>query len=137
MGYFSNALVVLYLAHLAWHAPWPPSPLYRAARNGNLAEVERLLADGAAVNVGRCLSVLISETPLAIAASSGHAAVVSALLSAGADRHAGTTVGPWGVLASITPLSDAADNGHAAVVDVLLRLAHPQIVGARSAHLAC
>jgi hypothetical protein len=121
MGYFLNALVVLYLAHLAWHAPWPPSPLYRAARNGDLAEAERLLAAGAAVNVGRSLSVLISETPLANAASSGHAAVVSALLAAGADRYAGTTVGPWGVLASITPLCDAADNGHAAVVDVLLK----------------
>ena len=58
----------------------PAGPLCRAAVEGNIAEVKRLLAAGANPN-GRDHELL----PLIEAADAGHAEVVQLLLSAGAD----------------------------------------------------
>jgi ankyrin repeat protein len=65
--------------------------------------------------------MLVSYSPLGIAAREGYAAIVDALLAAGADVDAGITAGPFGVLASWTPLYAAAANGHADVVRALLK----------------
>jgi ankyrin repeat protein len=68
------------------------------------------------------LGVLVSETPLYIAAGNGHTAVVRALLAAGASTFDAdsSTLGPLGVLFTETPLFRAASQGNAAVVRALL-----------------
>ncbi len=62
-------------------------PLLAAVKSGDIAEVERLIAAGAAVNERLPLvgSPDDDYTPLAIAAREGHADLVRALLDAGAD----------------------------------------------------
>ena len=85
------------------------TPLFLAARNGNLAMVELLLSHGArpgpADRTGR--------TPLYVAAEGGDPAIVETLVGAGSDVDASTTEG-------LTPLMAAARNGHAAVVAQLI-----------------
>ena len=83
--------------------------LFAAAQNGNLAEVNRLLAAGAnieAENVNKA-------TPLYIAALKGHTAIVERLLAAGANKEAQD-------VNKHTPLFVAAFNGHTAIVERLL-----------------
>jgi ankyrin repeat protein len=83
-----------------------------ASREGDVAEVRRLAAAGADVNVGEGTAVL---TPLTSAAEAGHVEVVRELVARGA-RVDGTNVLRW------TPLMFAAQRGHARVVDALVAL---------------
>lgn len=86
--------------------------LVPAIKAGDLAEVERLIAAGAAVN-SRLPMVGSPDddyTPLAVAAREGHAAIVRALLEAGADPR--RTIG----LFRGTALHEASYFGHAVVV---------------------
>jgi ankyrin repeat protein len=86
-----------------------------AARDGDVKEVERLIAAGADVNerVRMTGSVDDDYTPLAIAAREGHAAIVRALLDAGANprRIIGLYFG--------TALHEACYFGHAGVVGLM------------------
>ncbi|OQR66964.1 ankyrin repeat domain-containing protein 50-like, partial [Tropilaelaps mercedesae] len=84
--------------------------LHRAAEEGDLQLVARLVEMGAAIeNADRN-----GQTPLNLAARQGHLQVLEALLRAGAtvDR---ADVDGW------TPLRSSAWAGHAAVVDALLQ----------------
>ncbi|HJS38656.1 MAG TPA: ankyrin repeat domain-containing protein [Burkholderiales bacterium] len=87
--------------------------LHDAARRGDLAAVEKLLAAGARVDA----TDGGSATPLYLAAGEGHAAVVARLLAAGGNpRHqALSSFGSTG-----TPIHAAARNGHLDVVRLLL-----------------
>ena len=67
------------------HGVADPSSLRGAAEAGNLSRVRRLLARGADVNEGESeKDVGLEGTPLTLAASNGHTAVVRLLLSHGA-----------------------------------------------------
>lgn len=80
-------------------------PLHEAVRQGDLDEVERLLREGADVDVA-------SEagwTPLHRAALEGHAGIAERLLAAGAEINASNDLG-------VTPLRNAAYGGHAGIV---------------------
>jgi cytochrome c len=87
--------------------------LHDAARRGDLAAVERLLAAGAQVEA----TDGGGATPLYLAASEGHAAVVGRLLAAGANPRR-PVPGPFG--STGTPLHAATRNGHLGVVRALL-----------------
>jgi cytochrome c len=96
---------------VAWDAS--AAELHDAARRGDLAAVERLLAAGAPVDATEGNGA----SPLYLAAGEGHAAVVARLLSAGANplRQAS---GPFG--STGTPIHVAARYGHVNVVRMLL-----------------
>jgi ankyrin repeat protein len=84
-------------------------PLFDAARQGDRASVERLLANGAAVDEpGRN-----AETPLMAAALAGEVAIAELLLAQGADVMARNEGG-------FTPLHAAAYGGSEAVARLLL-----------------
>ncbi|KAJ1475513.1 ankyrin repeat protein, partial [Baffinella frigidus] len=84
--------------------------MWIAARAGETAEVQRLIALGADVSAKPFST---GATPLHTASENGREEVVKVLLDAGADVEAKTTVGA-------TPLYVAASNGHAGVVRILL-----------------
>ncbi len=90
--------------------------LVSAVKAGDLADAERLIAGGAAVNARLPMvgSPDDDYTPLAIAAREGHAGIVCALLNAGADprRMVGLFLG--------TALHEAAYFGHADVVRAMM-----------------
>ncbi|KAG8457370.1 hypothetical protein KFE25_005051 [Diacronema lutheri] len=96
------------------------TPLHYAARAGQLACVELLLARGANANA---LTASGGATPLHRAAHQGHAAVVDALLGARADPSIVDSDGS-------TALHKAAEEGRAEAFDALLR-AMPTLAGAR------
>ena len=88
--------------------------LHDAARRGDLAAVEKLLAAGAQVDA----TDGSGATPLYLAAGEGHAAVAARLLAAGANpRHPAS--GPFG--STGTPIHVAARYGHLEVVRLLLK----------------
>ena len=99
-GWSHNA----YLFHL--NAPSPGvrasscAALVRAAHDGNLATVQRLLADGADVN-GRDA---FGRSALHEAAFRGHERIIASLLRAGADPHARDAAGR-------TPLDEVSSSG--------------------------
>jgi ankyrin repeat protein len=82
--------------------------LYRAARDGRVADIERLVAAGADVE-----ALADDWTPLQRAASRGHVDAIAALLAAGARVNARSSDG-W------TPLMWAASNGRPDAVAALL-----------------
>jgi cytochrome c len=87
--------------------------LHDAARRGDLAAVERLLATGAPVDAPDGGGA----TPLYLAASEGHAAVVARLLAAGGNPRR-QVPGPFGSIG--TALHAAARSGQLGVVRALL-----------------
>ena len=101
------------------HAPSPPSAkdmykvddrqLFNAAAWGNLAEVQKLLEQGADKDKAN----EIGTTPLLIAAENGHLAVVRYLVEQGADKNKAMNQGA-------TPLYIATQQGHLAVVQYLV-----------------
>ena len=101
------------------------TPLFNAVSARDLSRVTELLEYAHVrlnINVGKTtmLGMLSLNTPLHTAASTGHTEMVSALLKAGADPNAPTTLG-LGMLFSDTPLHTAADNGHMEMVSALLK----------------
>jgi cytochrome c len=100
---------VLALA-VAWEAS--AAELHEAARRGDLAAVEKLLAGGAPADAADG-----GATPLYVAASEGHVAIVVRLLAAGGDPRR-RAAGPFGSTGA--PLHVAARNGNLDVVRVLL-----------------
>jgi ankyrin repeat protein len=98
MGYFSIAMGDM-------------TPLFSAAMQGKLAEVERILSASPADLETKDKN---GYTPLAVASAEGHLAVVQALVRAGADKEVKAENG-------FTPLTVASLNGHQAVVEALVR----------------
>ena len=80
-----------------------------SAKKGDLAKVEKLIAEGADVNK----SDFRGNTPIYHAASKGHADVVEALAQAGADVDVDNSFGS-------TPLHVASRQGHVDVIRVLV-----------------
>ena len=85
-------------------------PITRASATGNLEEVQRLIAEGADVN----LREWKGRTPLQQASRFGHAEVVQLLLKQGADPDIAEADGGF------TPLTFAIKGGHSEVVKILL-----------------
>jgi ankyrin repeat protein len=94
------------------------SELCDAAADGELGNVERLLAHGAEVNAKNSSGM----TPLHLAAGNGHKDVAELLLAHGAEVNAKNSSG-------MTPLHLAAGNGHKDVAELLL--AHGAEVNAK------
>jgi len=104
-------MVALGLAALLGAAAPPAAgQLIDAARNGDLAAVQTLLAGGADANRAQGDGM----TALHWAAERGHAAVADLLLSAGATVDAKTRIG------SYTPLHLASRGGHGSIATALL-----------------
>lgn len=104
-------MVALGLAALLSAAALPAAgQLIDAARNGDLAAVQALLAGGADANRAQGDGM----TALHLAAERGHAAVADLLLSAGATVDAKTRIG------SYTPLHLASRGGHGSIATALL-----------------
>ena len=104
-------MVALGLAALLSAAALPAAgQLIDAARNGDLAAVQTLLAGGADANRAQGDGM----TALHWAAERGHAAVADLLLSAGATVDAKTRIG------SYTPLHLASRGGHGSIATALL-----------------
>src|SRR5262245_47426357 len=111
---------VLLLALAAWAAgsAWPQAAtnpnlnaqLLVAARNGDVAAVERALAQGAAPNSRNRLG----KTALVLACEKGHAPLAAALQRAQVDVNLASLEG-------VTPLIACSYGGHAAIVRELLR----------------
>eukprot|EP00897_Mesotaenium_endlicherianum_P005478 jgi/Mesen1/4959/ME000248S04246 len=85
--------------------------LHYAARRGNVAVINQLIEEGAAVSEP---SAKNGTTPLHLAAYGGHVDALRLLLQKGANINA-TTAGGW------TPLHNAAKEGHEEVLRVLLQ----------------
>lgn len=85
------------------------TPLHWAVRDGNLAEVRRLLRAGADAKATNRYGI----TPLSLAAESGNGPAVEALLAAGADANAALANGQ-------SMLMLAARTGNAAAIRALL-----------------
>ena len=85
-------------------------PLHLAAMNGNIAEIKRLIDDGADVNA----KTEYGQTPLHFAAVNGHTETALALIKAGADINAKQKDG-W------TPLHFAARQGHTETALALIK----------------
>ncbi|BBN11353.1 hypothetical protein MPTK1_5g11190 [Marchantia polymorpha subsp. ruderalis] len=91
------------------------TPLHVAARIGDLAEVQRLLDEGADVNAPAWGPKAPGTTPLHLAATGGHLHVMDELLERGANIEARTKGGcGW------TPLHNAAKERNKRAVRFLL-----------------
>jgi ankyrin repeat protein len=104
----SDSFLVAAQAMAGFSGGGPNAALCLAARRGNLAEMERLIAAGADPNAFRGT---VQVTPLQYAALYAHAAAISLLLTCGADVN--------GASCGSTPLMDAACSGHVAAIDVM------------------
>lgn len=93
------------------HVADESTPLYRAVRDGDHAEITRLLVQGASVNA---VSTVNDVTPLILAATSGQEQIVDALLDAGAAINARDKLDG-------TALIYASSKGHAGIVNKLLQ----------------
>ena len=85
-------------------------PLHEVAKEGDLAKVKSLIAEGSDVN----MAGENGTTPLHFAADRGHIDVVELLISKGADVNAKTKAGGF------TPLHWAAGGDHKDVVELLI-----------------
>ncbi|XP_041806168.1 ankyrin repeat and SOCS box protein 9-like [Chelmon rostratus] len=86
------------------------SPIHDAAFNGRVLALQRLIAQGAGVN----LSTLDQVTPLHGACIQGHEACAKLLMENGANVNSSTVNGQ-------TPLSEACARGHVTCVSLLLQ----------------
>jgi ankyrin repeat protein len=91
----------------------PSKEIIRAARKGDLAKVERLLATDAALVHANDTD---GSTPLHCATWKGHLETVAFLLSAGANVNAHNNNDHWGT----TPLHAAAHANQAAIAKLLI-----------------
>lgn len=103
------ALLALGLAFAFAAASHAATPLGKAAKKGELAEVEKLLAQGADPNEGDDDGI----TALHYAAAEGHLDIVKALFEAGADIDLAEYDGD-------TALVNASEYGHVEVVEFLV-----------------
>src|SRR5262245_46286882 len=87
----------------------PNARLLVASREGNVAQVEQLLKEGAAPNSRNRLG----KTPLLMAGEKGNLALAELMLKAGADVNQASLEG-------VTPLMAASYGGHHEVVQRLL-----------------
>ncbi|KAM9347491.1 ankyrin repeat and SOCS box protein 9-like [Symphorus nematophorus] len=86
------------------------SPIHDAAFNGRVLTLQRLIAQGACVN----LSTLDQVSPLHGACMQGHVACTKLLVENGANVNSSTVDGK-------TPLSEACAQGHVSCVSLLLQ----------------
>ncbi|XP_068602462.1 ankyrin repeat and SOCS box protein 9-like isoform X1 [Brachionichthys hirsutus] len=86
------------------------SPVHDAAFNGRLLALQRLIAQGACVN----LSTLDGVSPLHGACMQGHVACAKLLVEKGANANSSTVGGE-------TPLSEACARGHVSCVSLILQ----------------
>jgi len=99
------------------------TPLYWAARHGNVPAVRACLESGVDVNK---VVTLENRTALHVAAELGHAALVKALIEAGADVNkiassdAVDSSGKRSVIHNVTPVCFAAEKGHTPCVMELI-----------------
>ncbi|MEO7246330.1 MAG: ankyrin repeat domain-containing protein [Rubrivivax sp.] len=107
------ALGLSLAAHGAWAQavtnPNLSAQLLVAARQGDLAQIERTLSQGAAPNARNRLG----KTPLLIACEKGNEVMAARMLMAGADVNLAS-------LERVTPLMAASYGGHATIVKRLL-----------------
>ena len=102
-------VIVFMLALISGAALSSDTALVEAARRGQAAVVESLLANGADVNAAQGDGI----TALHAAAENGHADVTSLLISAAAELEAATRIGQY------TALHLASRRGHGRVVELL------------------
>jgi cytohesin len=100
----------------------PAKSLHQAAKDGDLEQVKKLIAQGADVNAMNNQG----RTPLHLAAFHGHREVAALLVARGADVNTSMRDDPW------TPLLDAACTGRTQVVKLLLQ--HEAKVDAGDSH---
>lgn len=101
--------IFLLLFSLGIVLPSSAGPLHDAARNGDLNQIEKLIAQGADVNAPGP----DGEAPLTIAALQGQREMVALLLKRGAELQLRNKGG-------LTPLHAAAYSGHREVVEFLI-----------------
>jgi ankyrin repeat protein len=89
--------------------PGANARLLEAAKNGNLADAQAAIGDGASINT--CDQNDVSA--LVYAAFHGHKDVAALLIDKGVDVNKGSSTG-------VTPLANAARSGHSQVVELLL-----------------
>jgi ankyrin repeat protein len=89
-----------------------PSPIHRAANNGNIEAVKQHLADSVDVDA-KCWELFAGFTLLYLAAGEGHKEIVELLIAEGADVHAKDK---WGY----TPLHSAAMHDHKEIAELLI-----------------
>ncbi|HSC01068.1 MAG TPA: ankyrin repeat domain-containing protein, partial [Burkholderiaceae bacterium] len=114
LALIGTSVITLPRAGAAWaQAATNPNlnaQLLVAARNNDLASVQRALADGAAPNSRNRLG----KTALLMACEKGQAPLASTMLRAGTDVNLASLEG-------VTPLMAASYGGHAAIARELLR----------------
>jgi ankyrin repeat protein len=93
------------------------TPLKRAAWDGRVDEVRRLLRAGADVNEK---SVELDPTPLMVAAGRGQVEVVKVLLEAGADPNAADGVAHVGFFSVLTIAMNPRNKNRLEVIDTLI-----------------
>ena len=101
---FLRTLCVIFFAAIIGGGAFANShlpPLHQAAENGDIAEVKRLIDDGADIHA----KTIFGRMPLHYAAQEGQTETALALIKAGADIHAKTK------LSGLMPLHVAAQEG--------------------------
>lgn len=88
--------------------------MFKAVKNGDVAQVKALLASDPALVSARDGD---ASTPLHWAAWKGHPEIAELLIAAGADVHSHNTNSHWGT----TPLHAAAHGNRRNVAEVLIR----------------